>query len=139
MTVSIDGWDPYSRDCPSRRLLDRIGDRWTVLIVGALDDGPHRFSAVATRVDGISQKMLAQTLRSLERDGFVTRTIFAEVPPRVEYELTPLGRSLQQPLRALEDWAVANMSEVVEHNDEYAQAHAGQATQDRAGYAIGLS
>ena len=120
MTVSIDGWDPYARDCPSRLLLDRIGDRWTVLIVGALDDGPQRFSAVASRVDGISQKMLAQTLRSLERDGLVTRTVYAEVPPRVEYELTTLGRSLQKPLRALEEWAVENMTEIVEHNSAYA-------------------
>ena len=112
MTASIEGWDPYEAGCPSRRLLDRIGDRWTVLIVGALDDGPQRFSTLATRVDGISQKMLTQTLRSLERDGFVTRTAHAEVPPRVEYELTALGRSLQGPLRALEEWAVANMDAV---------------------------
>jgi DNA-binding HxlR family transcriptional regulator len=120
VTVSIEGWDPYEAGCPSRRLLDRIGDRWTVLIVGALDDGPQRFSALATRVDGISQKMLTQTLRSLERDGLVTRTIYPQVPPRVEYELTALGRSLQVPLRALEEWAVANMTEVVEHNADYA-------------------
>jgi DNA-binding HxlR family transcriptional regulator len=120
VTVSIDGWDPYAADCPSRRLLDRIGDRWTVLIVGALDDGPQRFSALATRVAGISQKMLTQTLRSLERDGLVTRTVYPEVPPRVEYELTALGRSLQVPLRALEEWAIENMTEVVEHNAEYA-------------------
>ena len=120
MTVSIDGWDPYAASCPSRRLLDRIGDRWTVLIVGALDEGPQRFSALASRVDGISQKMLTQTLRSLERDGLVTRTIYPQVPPRVEYELTALGRSLQVPLRALEDWAVENMTEVVEHNADYA-------------------
>jgi DNA-binding HxlR family transcriptional regulator len=122
VTVSIEGWDPYERGCPSRRLLDRIGDRWTVLIVGALDDGPQRFTALASRVDGISQKMLTQTLRSLERDGLVTRTIYPEIPPRVEYELTPLGRSLQVPLRALEEWAVENMTEVVERNEEYAQA-----------------
>jgi DNA-binding HxlR family transcriptional regulator len=120
VTVSIDGWDPYNRGCPSRRLLNRIGDRWTVLIVGALDDGPQRFSAIAARIDGISQKMLAQTLRSLERDGLVTRTAYPEVPPRVEYELTELGRSLQVPLAALEAWAVANMTEVAEHNDSYA-------------------
>ncbi|MGE3448758.1 MAG: winged helix-turn-helix transcriptional regulator [Microbacteriaceae bacterium] len=118
--MSIDGWDPYAADCPSRRLLDRIGDRWTVLIVGALDDGPQRFSALAASVDGISQKMLTQTLRSLERDGLITRTVYPEVPPRVEYELTTLGRSLQVPLRALEEWAVANMSEVVERNRAYA-------------------
>jgi DNA-binding HxlR family transcriptional regulator len=117
--VSVIPWDPHRRDCPSRRLLDRIGDRWTVLIVVTLAPGPQRFSALATAVQGISQKMLAQTLRSLERDGFVTRTVFAEVPPRVEYELTDLGRSLLEPLRALEEWAVANMSEVVGHQREY--------------------
>src|SRR6187551_1762525 len=96
--VTVIPWDPYRLDCPSRRLLDRIGDRWTVLIMGALDAGPQRFSALAGRVGGISQKMLTQTLRSLERDGFVTRTAYAEIPPRVEYALTALGRSLQGPL-----------------------------------------
>lgn len=113
-------WDPYDPHCPSRRLLDRIGDRWTVLVVGALDPGPQRFSALAARIQGISQKMLTQTLRALERDGFVQRTVYAEVPPRVEYELTPFGRSLQEPLRALETWAVGNMSEVERHNAAYA-------------------
>lgn len=121
--MSMRPWNPYEQDCPSRRLLDRIGDRWTVLIVVALDPGPQRFSALAARVGGISQKMLTQTLRSLERDGFVTRTSYPEIPPRVEYELTTLGRSLLGPLRALEEWAVANMSEVVDHQQEYAAAH----------------
>lgn len=83
--------DPFNPACPSRRLLDRIGDRWTVLIVVALDPGPQRFGALASRVGGISQKMLTQTLRSLERDGFVTRTAYPEIPPRVEYALTPSG------------------------------------------------
>ncbi|HBX80598.1 MAG: helix-turn-helix domain-containing protein [Propionibacteriaceae bacterium] len=113
-------WDPYVADCPSRRLLDRIGDRWTVLIVVALDPGPQRFGALASRVGGISQKMLTQTLRSLERDGFVTRTAYPEIPPRVEYALTPLGRSLLKPLRALEEWAVANMPAVVQSHDVFA-------------------
>ena len=122
--MSVLSWDPYRQDCPSRRLLDRIGDRWTVLIVGALDPGPQRFGALAARVGGISQKMLAQTLRSLERDGFVTRTVYPEIPPRVEYELTALGRSLQTPLRALEEWAIANMTEVVRHEREYEHAQA---------------
>ena len=117
--MTIDTWDPYQRDCPSRRLLDRIGDRWTVLIVGALDAGPRRFTELATEVDGISQKMLTQTLRSLERDGFVARTAYPVVPPHVEYELTELGRSLQQPLRALEQWAVENMDGVVERQGAY--------------------
>ena len=81
-------WDPYRGDCPSRMLLDRIGDRWTVLVVGVLSDGPHRFSELGRRVVGISQKMLTQTLRSLERDGLITRTVYAEVPR----ELWPAAR-----------------------------------------------
>ncbi|WP_205752036.1 winged helix-turn-helix transcriptional regulator [Cryptosporangium phraense] len=96
-------------------MLDRIGDRWTVLIVEALDSGPQRFSALAMRVGGISQKMLTQTLRALEQDGLVTRTVYPVVPPRVEYELTLLGRSLQGPLRALEEWAVENLDAVSAH------------------------
>ena len=111
--TALETWDPYERDCPTRQVLDRIGDRWTVLIIGALDIGPQRFSAVAKRVDGISQKMLTQTLRGLERDGLVTRTIYPEVPPRVEYELTDLGRSLQDPLRALQEWATAHTGAVL--------------------------
>jgi DNA-binding HxlR family transcriptional regulator len=121
--VSVLPWDPFEQNCPSRRLLDRIGDRWTVLIVVALDSGSQRFSALGARVGGISQKMLTQTLRSLESDGFVTRTVYPEIPPRVEYELTALGRSLLGPLRALEEWAVENMSEVVDHQQEYQATH----------------
>jgi len=117
--VTVGTWDPYRRDCPSRRLLDRIGDRWTVLIVGALDAGPRRFTELAAEVEGISQKMLTQTLRSLERDGFVARTAYPVVPPHVEYELTGLGRSLQHPLRALESWAVENMDGVVQQQAAY--------------------
>jgi DNA-binding HxlR family transcriptional regulator len=117
--VTVGAWDPYRRDCPSRRLLDRIGDRWTVLIVGALDAGPRRFTEIATEVEGISQKMLTQTLRSLERDGFVERTAYPVVPPHVEYKLTPLGRSLQHPLRELERWAVENMDAVAAQQNEY--------------------
>lgn len=120
--MSVIPWNPYRSDCPSRRLLDRIGDRWTVLIIGALDSGPRRFGALAAEVGGISQKMLTQTLRSLERDGFVTRTVYPEIPPRVEYELTRLGRSLQGPLHALEQWAITHMSEVVAHNAATAEA-----------------
>lgn len=123
--MTVGSWDPYRRDCPSRRLLDRIGDRWTVLIVGALDDGPRRFTEIATAVEGISQKMLTQTLRSLERDGFVARTAYPVVPPHVEYQLTELGRSLQQPLRALERWAVENMDGVSDRQVAYDRRAAG--------------
>ena len=122
--MTVEAWDPYNRNCPSRRLLDRIGDRWTVLIVGTLDDGPRRFSAIAADVDGISQKMLTQTLRSLERDGFVVRTAYPVVPPHVEYELTDLGRSLQEQLHALERWAIEHMDAVVAQQVEYDQRSA---------------
>lgn len=116
-------WDPYARNCPSRRLLDRIGDRWTVLVVGILSEtAPLRFGELARRVDGISQKMLTQTLRNLERDGLVKRTLYAEVPPRVEYELTAAGHSLRVPLQALEDWAIEHMSDVRNAQAEYDQA-----------------
>lgn len=100
--------NPYLEGCPSRRILDRIGDRWTVLIVGALGDGSRRFSDLLRTVEGISQKMLTQTLRALERDGLVTRTAHLEVPVRVEYALTDAGRTLLAPLKALEEWSIGH-------------------------------
>jgi DNA-binding HxlR family transcriptional regulator len=122
MTTSLfDGLlgNPYDRNCPTRRILDRIGDRWTVLIVGSLSQGPLRFGEISRRVDGISQKMLTQTLRALERDGIVERTVFAELPPRVEYTLTPVGETLCVPLRALELWAIENLPTVEESRKDY--------------------
>lgn len=112
-------WNPYDRNCPTRRLLDRIGDRWTVLIIGALTDGRTRYSQLNDRVDGISQKMLTQTLRGLERDGLVHRTVYSTIPPRVEYELTELGRTLEAPLLALEHWATAHMAAVLMARADY--------------------
>ena len=97
--------DPYTRACPSRQLLDRIGDKWTVLVIGVLTEGPCRYGDLARAIEGVSQKMLTQTLRHLERDGLVTRTVHAEVPVRVDYELTDLGRSLTGPLAVLTGWA----------------------------------
>lgn len=103
---------PYRADCPTRHVLDRIGDRWTVLVVGALWDGSVRFSELRRRIQGISQKMLTQTLRGLERDGIVRRTVYPEVPVRVEYELTEAGRSLREPLRALQEWSITHLGDV---------------------------
>ncbi|GAB2505786.1 putative HTH-type transcriptional regulator YtcD [Corynebacterium atrinae] len=111
--MTTEDWNPYERDCPTRRLLDQIGDTWTVLVVGALSDGPLRFGELTRRIEGISQKMLTQTLRALERDGLVKRTQYPEIPPRVEYELTPEGHSLREPLKILEDWANAHMSSII--------------------------
>ncbi|MFF0144911.1 HxlR family transcriptional regulator [Amycolatopsis sulphurea] len=104
--------NPYDRDCPTRQLLDRIGDQWTVLIVGALRAGPLRFTQVGKRVEGISQKVLTQTLRSLVRDGILVRTAYPVIPPKVEYELTPLGRDLAEPLDMLDRWARHHMDQV---------------------------
>ncbi len=94
--------------CPMRDILDRVGDKWTALTVILLKDGKLRFSDLRRSVDGISQRMLTQTLRQLERDGLVSRTVYPSVPVRVEYELTALGRTLIEPLSALAHWAEAH-------------------------------
>lgn len=111
--------DWYDRNCPSRQLLDRIGDTWSVLIIAALADGPRRYSQVAARIDGVSPKMLTQTLRGLERDGMISRTVFPEVPPRVEYELTGLGRSLLGLVADMSTWAEKHIADVIDARDAY--------------------
>ncbi len=111
--------DLLDRNCPSRQILDRIGDRWSVLVVSVLSDGPRRYSELATTIGGVSQKMLTQTLRGLERDGLVTRTVHAAVPPRVDYALTDLGRSLIGLVSALEVWATTHMGDVLAARDAY--------------------
>jgi DNA-binding HxlR family transcriptional regulator len=93
-------------------VLARVGDKWSVLIVMLLGDGPKRFNEIKRLVGGISQRMLTLTLRGLERDGLVTRTVFATVPPRVDYELTDLGRSLWTPVEALGLWARTHQEEI---------------------------
>lgn len=102
----------YSDQCPARAALDRIAGKWTILIVDLLGDGTKRFSERQRRIGGISQKMLSQTLRELEQDGYVTRTVLPTVPPRVDYALTPLGRSLQTLLMQVRDWAETHINEV---------------------------
>jgi DNA-binding HxlR family transcriptional regulator len=102
----------YDQNCPTRRALDMIADRWTVLVIGLLEDGPQRFSALQRKIGGVSQKMLTQTLRELERSGLVSRTVYAEVPPRVEYALTALGETLCAPIKAIRDWAESNIDAV---------------------------
>src|SRR5712672_2051150 len=95
-----------------REVLNRVGDKWSVLIVGMLGDGSKRFSELRRSIDGISQRMLTLTLRGLERDGLITRTIFPTIPPRVDYELTDLGRGLAQPVQALGQWAYDHRTEI---------------------------
>jgi DNA-binding HxlR family transcriptional regulator len=117
-TIELHG-NVYASDCPTRQVLDRIGDKWTALIIGVLEEETMRFSEIKRRIGGISQKMLTQTLRNLERDGLVTRTVYAEVPPRVEYALTPLGETLVMPLTAIRQWAEANIGDVVTAQSDY--------------------
>jgi DNA-binding HxlR family transcriptional regulator len=112
--------------CPAvREVLDRIGDKWSVLIVSVLGDGSKRFSELRRSIEGISQRMLTLTLRGLERDGLVTRTIFPTVPPRVDYELTRLGRTLLEPLSALAEWARKHRTTIQEARLRYDAAAQG--------------
>lgn len=104
--------DAYARDCPTRQLLDLVGDKWSVLILLLLGEEERRFSRLKQRIDGISQKMLSQTLRSLERDGLVTRHAVATVPVTVSYRITPLGRELLAALQMMIDWAETRMPRV---------------------------
>jgi DNA-binding HxlR family transcriptional regulator len=119
-------WDVYNKHCPTRLILDRIADKWTVLIVGALENKTKRFGELRKEIGGISQKMLTQTLRGLERDGIVTRTIYAVVPPKVEYSLTELGRTLVHMFEAIRDWSESNIEDVLEARDRYDIKAAGE-------------
>lgn len=100
-------------------ILQRVGDKWTILVVQRLGDGAKRFNELRHAVGGISQKMLTTTLRGLERDGFVTRTIFPTIPPRVDYELTDLGRDLLVPVKELGEWARVNIGRVYEARERF--------------------
>ncbi len=110
-------------------ILNRIGDKWSVMIVGYLKRKTMRFNELRHAIGGISQRMLTLTLRNLERDGLVTRTVFPEIPPRVEYQLTELGRTLTEPLDALWNWAAEHQHDVSSARREYDAVHEGAAEQ----------
>jgi DNA-binding HxlR family transcriptional regulator len=105
-------YNAFVADCPSRQLLDRLSDKWVGLVIQSLAAGPRRYSEVARDVAGVSQKMLTQTLRTLERDGLAERTVTPSVPVRVDYRLTDLGRSLLPVMRAVTVWAEQHMDDV---------------------------
>ena len=114
----------YSADCPTRQILDRVGDKWAVLILLLIRHEPMRFNALRRAIEGISQKMLSQVLKSLERDGLIRRRAIATVPVTVEYSITPLGRTLAATLNGLRDWAETHIADVVAAQRRY-DARAG--------------
>ena len=114
----------YASDCPTRLVLDRIADKWAVLVLGLLVDRPERFNALRRKIEGLSQKMLSQTLKSLERDGLISRRAIATVPVTVEYSITPLGRTLATTVDGLRVWAEAHIGEVQRAQKRYDKAAA---------------
>lgn len=119
MSQTIPDWSVLAATCPSRTSLARIANKWTAMAVSVLGNGRTRFGDLKTQLDGISGKVLTETLRDLERDGLVTRHVHAEVPPRVEYELTELGLTLHEPLLALCRWAEDHIAEVLVNRETY--------------------
>ena len=115
----------YAADCPTRQILDRVGDKWAVLILLLLRDDTKRFNQLRRAIEGISQKMLSQVLKSLERDGLIRRRVIATVPVTVEYSITPLGKTLAAAVDPLRDWAERNLKDVLTAQRRYdAQRHA---------------
>ncbi|WP_227421743.1 winged helix-turn-helix transcriptional regulator [Pacificispira spongiicola] len=122
-------------NCPVRSVLDRIGDKWSTLLILQLQDGPKRFGVLRRSLPDISQRMLTQTLRNLQRDGLVDRTVFDTVPPSVEYSLTDMGQSLLTPIAGLVNWAQVNQPSIQDSRDsfDHAAAQIDGARQVRAG------
>ena len=119
-TGQHDDHDVYLEHCPCRVLLDLLANKWAALVIGLLEDGPVRFGVLKTRLPGVSPKMLTRTLRQLESASLVSRTVYADVPPRVEYALTDLGTSAAYPLGLLRTWAEENLDRIAVANPNWA-------------------
>ncbi|GAA4977110.1 helix-turn-helix domain-containing protein [Yinghuangia aomiensis] len=115
--------DMFAPGCPARGMPIRIGEKWSGLVVVCLADGPRRFSELKVPLRGVTPKVLTDTLRALERDGMITRTAYEEMPPRVEYALTGLGRSLLGPIAACREWAMTHLPELMAARDAYDDAN----------------
>jgi len=118
----MDSHEPFNvfvQNCPSREIMQRLGDKWTPLVLLALAGGPQRFSELRQLIGSVTPKVLTSTLRTLERDGLVKRTVFAQVPVRVDYELTEIGHSLLGPMDTLRKWSETHVSKVLEARDEF--------------------
>jgi DNA-binding HxlR family transcriptional regulator len=112
-------YNAFIAECPTRHLVDTLGDKWVTLVLCALASGPKRYTEIARQIAGVSQKMLTQTLRTLERDGMLARQVTASVPVRVDYSLTPLGESLMVVVAQIKAWAEANMDSVRDAREAY--------------------
>jgi DNA-binding HxlR family transcriptional regulator len=133
LKVTADSYE-HAKDCPFRNVLDKVGDKWSFLVFAVLEDGPKRFNEVRRLIGDISHRVLARKLRELERDGYVRRTVYAASPPKVEYELSPLGRSVLEPIKEFMEWTLKAFPEIQrarEAFDRTSQAPAEQAQPDR--------
>jgi DNA-binding HxlR family transcriptional regulator len=119
-------WDARN-DCEVRQILDRVADKWSLLVIALLERHTMRFTELQRRIDGISQRMLTVTLRQLERDGLVRRTVYPVVPPRVEYELTPLGATLHETIKSLVTWTEEHQAEIATARSQYDSREAAPA------------
>ncbi|MGX1672381.1 winged helix-turn-helix transcriptional regulator [Streptomyces sp. NPDC055400] len=145
-TVSGDGYgdtDPFQwdtrEDCEVRQILDRVADKWSLLVIALLEHRRLRFTQLRREIDGISQRMLTVTLRQLERDGLVKRTVHPVVPPRVEYELTPLGGTLHETIRSLVTWTERHQGEIAAARAAYDTRTQEELAAAAAGAAVGAS
>jgi len=114
-----ESFNVMEQNCPSREIMQRLGDKWTPLVLLTLSEGPQRFSVLRQQIGNVTPKVLTSTLRTLERDGLVKRTVFAQVPVRVDYELTEVGHSLQEPMGTLRRWSQEHASKVLRARDEF--------------------
>jgi len=125
--MSADGrFDVLAEACPTRQLVRTIGDRWSLLVLFSIEEQTLRHQEIRRAVEGISQKMLTQTLRNLEREGLVDRTVYASVPPKVEYALTPLGRDLASIIKQLRTWAYTNIDDIQVARSNFDLAHSSR-------------
>ncbi len=129
LSLRMQRGDLFAEKCPSREVLKHVTSRWGVLVLVALLDGMHRFSDLRRKVNGVSEKMLAQTLQALEADGFLTRKAYPVMPPHVEYQLTPLGREVAEKVAILTDWIEGNLMAILTEQQQY---QARQAVQSEA-------
>lgn len=114
-----ESFNVMEQNCPSREIMQRLGDKWTPLVLLTLSEGPQRFSVLRQQIGNVTPKVLTSTLRTLERDGLVKRTVYAQVPVRVDYELTEVGHSLQEPMDTLRRWSQEHASKVLRARDEF--------------------